>query len=254
LWRVGRHLGDEFQNKQRGISDLAKEAIEDLINNYDTWPHRIHIRLNRPNIKATIDKMPKLKQVQDYINNRKRRIGDHNNLDELEEFVDTLKYDEERTRNDEMFVFGSDLGDVRDDNPFSLAFTSYKLLRTIQEYDANNRGVYHLDCTYKIVKYNYPLLVFGFTDLARQFFPVAFMYTSHERESDFDFFFQQFTNICTQFGIDFAPKYMVTDACLASANAIDSRFPDCNRVTCFFPFNDEYKKTEDETAYPKRRI
>jgi hypothetical protein len=57
------------------------------------------------------------------------------------------------------------LGDGRDDNPFRLAFTSYKLLQTIQEYDANNRGVYHLDCTYKIVKYNYPLLVFGFTDL-----------------------------------------------------------------------------------------
>ena len=46
------------------------------------------------------------------------------------------------------------------------------------------------------MKYFFPLLVFGITDFDRQFFPIAFMVTSHETEEDFKYFTKEdFINI-----------------------------------------------------------
>lgn len=62
--------------------------------------------------------------------------------------------------------------------------------------EANENDVFHIDCTYKIIKYNYPLIVFGFTDIRRQFFPIVFMQTSHEKKRDFVYFFNNLLKIC----------------------------------------------------------
>ena len=74
-----------------------------LIFNYDARPKRLHIKLNKlkRNKKFEFDYMPTLKQIQDFINNRKKKIGDENNLDELETFVDGLKYSEGITKDDD---------------------------------------------------------------------------------------------------------------------------------------------------------
>ena len=73
-----------------------------LIFNYDARPKRLHIKLNKlkRNKKFEFDYMPTLKQIQDFINNRKKKIGDENNLDELKTFVDGLKYSEGITKDD----------------------------------------------------------------------------------------------------------------------------------------------------------
>ena len=72
-----------------GISPSVKEKIEDLIFNYDSRPKRLLLKLEklRRKNKFQFDHMPTLQQVQDYINNRRRRIGDENNLDDLQKFV-----------------------------------------------------------------------------------------------------------------------------------------------------------------------
>ena len=75
---------------------------------------------------------------------------------------------------DNMTVFGQDLGDTTTSNRFHL-LTSLKLLKLIDEFD--NRGFQHVDATYKIIKYCYPLIVLGFTDLNFRFLPVAFLFT-----------------------------------------------------------------------------
>ncbi len=43
-----------------------------------------------------------------------------------------------------------------------IGFTSKKLLKLIAKF--GNRGCWHIDATYKIIKYCYPLIVIGFTD------------------------------------------------------------------------------------------
>ena len=49
--------------------------------------------------------------------------------------------------------------------------------------------IFHLDATYRILKLAYPVIVFGMSDINRKFFPIAFMITSHETETDYISFF-----------------------------------------------------------------
>ena len=65
---------------------------------------------------------------------------------------------------------------------------------------------------FKIVKYNYPLIVLGYTDLKRQFFPVCFMFNSHEAIEDFDHFFDSMKKLGDQFNFVFELKFLVSDA------------------------------------------
>lgn len=108
--------------------------------------------------------------MQYYIKNRRYRIGDNNDLDALETYVESLKYKPVLTLDDELLVFCEKFGIGTDDDHFSLGFSSRKLIKRIEDFEVNEKGVYHIDLTYKIVKYNYPLLVFGFKDVQRKFF------------------------------------------------------------------------------------
>ena len=82
-----KHNSSKIEIKKHGMSDVVKDLVDDLIYNYDSRPKRIHIRLNKKNYKNKVDFMPTLRQVQDYIANRRKKIGDNNNLEELEKYV-----------------------------------------------------------------------------------------------------------------------------------------------------------------------
>ena len=49
--------------------------------------------------------------------------------------------------------------------------------------------MFHLDATYKIIRYFYPVIIFGITDLNHKFYPIVFMITSHETHIDYIHFF-----------------------------------------------------------------
>jgi hypothetical protein len=117
--------------------------------------------------------------------------GDVNNLNGVYEHIfNNLieNLDEEKLEqfaSDEPVYFGYNKeGDGADENHFSLCVTTKSLMNNIKY-----AYMFHLDCTYKIVKYNYPLLIFGVTDIRRKFRPVAFAFLSHEQEFDFTNFF-----------------------------------------------------------------
>jgi hypothetical protein len=80
----------------------------------------------------------------------------------------------------EYFTFGESIGNGTDENHFQVGFTSLDLLSRIP-----SGVIFHFDCTYKIVKVGYPLIVFGISDISRKFYPVCFMFTSHETSRDF---------------------------------------------------------------------
>ena len=117
--------------------------------------------------------MPSLEQVQTYIKNRRKEIGNNNDINQLSLYLNDLKYEFDVTTDDALFTFGIELGDGSDQNHFHLGFTSVKLIKQIEEFQ--NRVCYHIDATYKIVKYLYRLIVFGFSNIQRQFFPTAFV-------------------------------------------------------------------------------
>jgi hypothetical protein len=81
----------------------------------------------------------------------------------------------------------------------------------------------------------FPLIVFGLSDIAGQFFPIAFGIVSHEQESDFTTFYQTLFELCEQLGIVTKINYLIQDACGASANAASKFFgPNLNILMCFF--------------------
>ena len=106
------------------------------------------------------------------------------------------------------------------------------LVKRIDDFD--KRGEFNIDATYKIVKYCYPLIVFGFSDVKRQFFPVAFMFTSHEETGDYVHFYASFKQLCARLKISFKPKYMMSDASKAMLKATKQCLPETTNLMCWF--------------------
>jgi hypothetical protein len=111
-------------------------------------------------------------------------------------------------------------------------------------------GMFHIDGTYKIIKYNFPLIVLGITDMDRRFHPICYMFTSHEQEQNYNYFFDSLLLVCSDFGFKFEPKYICTDASFAIANAIESHFSNessqyysnCVIIMCYFHLRMNIKK------------
>ena len=73
----------------------------------------------------------------------------------------SIKYDHDTT-GDNLFLFGVELDNDSDKSHSHLGFTGIKLLEQLNQ--LRNRGIFHLNATYKIVKYCYLLIRFGFKD------------------------------------------------------------------------------------------
>lgn len=81
------------------------------------------------------------------------------------------------------------VGDGSDKDHIWIGLTSRKLLSRINEAE----GHFHIDCTYKVLKYNFPLLVFGFSafyENKRRFYPIAFMICHTKPNKTLNFFLE----------------------------------------------------------------
>ena len=87
-------------------------------------------------------------------------------------------------------------------------------------------GCYHIDGTYKLIRNQFPLLVFGRTEKQNKFHLIAFCITSHEKEEDFVHFYNGLIRLADELDIEFDPAYFVQDACEASFNATKYLFPE----------------------------
>ena len=62
--------------------------------------------------------------------------------------------------------------------------TSLNLLKNADTTNQNHIAIFHLDGTYRITLNNFPLSVFGRSDLNRKFFPIALALLSRETADD----------------------------------------------------------------------
>ena len=113
-----------------------------------------------------------------------------------------------------------ELGDGSDENHMNICFTSKKLMSNI-EY----KGIHHIDGTYRISIYGFPLVVYGVRDQKGRFHPVCYMITSHETYEDFVHFYQGICDLCDLMDIEYDYDYIMQDACPASRSAILEFFP-----------------------------
>lgn len=123
--------------------------------------------------------MPTLKQVHNYTNHRRSLISDNNLSYIVEQIVDANVFMDGLDEN-RMFLYGKQMGIGTDDDHFQVSFTSIALLTRI-----SSANMFHLDGTYKIIKYFYPVIVFGCSDISHEFYPIALSITSHETMVDY---------------------------------------------------------------------
>jgi hypothetical protein len=214
---------------KRGISHSTKESIETILNDKNVRvPKKIFIELATNKTKYNISYLPSLIQIQNYLKYRRTRCGDINSINGVEEFVNGYPTVDQLGSSEPVF-FGAEYGNGTDENHFHLGVTSKSLLENIHKSE-----IFHIDATYKIIKYNFPLIVFGCTDVRRQFHLISFMITSHETENDYHHFFSSMIDLCSKLDIILTPKYMVQDADQAMANAVMSSFPECSIIMCYF--------------------
>lgn len=126
-----------------------------------------------------------------------------------------------------------------DNDPVRICVTSKRLMQKSN----SSVSLYHIDATYKLINTRNPLVVFGRTDIAHQFYPVSFIIASHEQTEDYIHFYQSMIQLCKQLNMPFLPPFIMQDACDAEHNAVAQVFNNQTVVLmCWFHVNLNVRK------------
>ena len=156
-----------------------------------------------------------------------------NTLGDVIDFINQNLFDKEKADQDpdSPFSYQSEVRTGTDENHAFIFLTSKKLLSMA----TNDEAIFHIDCTYKIVVNRFPVLIFGRSDCAGQFFPMVVCVMSHETIEDFTRFYQTLKSIIFElFQLDFKPMFIMQDAqdsCWVAGKAV---FPSAKLLTCYF--------------------
>ncbi|KAH9114661.1 hypothetical protein AeMF1_011276 [Aphanomyces euteiches] len=141
------------------------------------------------------------------------------------------------------FTFGYDIigespqfGIGGPDDPFTVGVTTKTLLRQMNRDPAS--FVFHWDATYKINSKEFPVLVCGITDIARQFHPVAFFIISRETVVEYSWAMRELMAIYEHVvGGQLKLRYIMSDAAKAPALVIQTLYNDLvveTTLMCFY--------------------
>jgi hypothetical protein len=150
-------------------------------------------------------------------------------LNKIKKYIETTNRNE--SDEDDLFFFGEKLGDGSEEHHFSLGMTCMAMLKGALK----TENLFHIDATYKIIKYSYPLIIIGVSDAVHKFFPIAMMLSSHETIVDYTHFFESLNELIKErLDFEFRPKFIMSDAASAIAVPINTIYPDCQRYMCYF--------------------
>jgi hypothetical protein len=97
-----------------------------------------------------------------------------------------------------------------------------------------SNNLFHIYAYFKIIKFLFPLIIFGFTDISRRFYVVSFMFVSHEQEVDYKHFFSSLLELAIDLKIHLSIDYLVQVAWLACSKAALEIFPSLLIIMCWF--------------------
>ena len=112
--------------------------------------------------------------------------------------------------------------------------TTIKMLRLLDGTNQFNIAIYHLDGTYRITINNFPLSVFGRTDMNRKFFPIDIAMLSSEKNEMIVAFFIALQNSARFFGINVNCHFIMIDTAPEEALAIRKAWPLAIILMCWF--------------------
>lgn len=109
-------------------------------------------------------------------------------------------------------------------------FATKRLLKNALE-----ARILHSDGTYKLNFHNYPVLVFGTTDVQRAFHIIAFAITSHETAKAYEFCFETVkTATAATYGEEMPVECLMSDKDRATKVAFRKVFPHRMELSCWF--------------------
>ncbi len=215
---------DEDNSRKDGLCKEYKKVVSSLMQTIKFAKQiRAYINTNKKVLfpdQPDID-TPPLSKIQSYVYYmRYKQKPISNKVSDLLDFVNKHKY-EAGISDRQPFVFGdtNKIGTGSPSDHFGLGMTSLKLLSYVDAANQGNVAIYHIDGTYKLTHNNFILIVFGRTDLRRQFHPIAFWLTSHEETDDYVLFYKSLLQLCFSLNITFKPLYIMQDAAAAESEA-----------------------------------
>lgn len=235
------HDHEVINNVPKRLSDEIKKLIEGYVEDGLTLSKILHKLRHTHNLHD-----PEKNQVKNYIKTyRKRRFGDSKvTIQDIIDFCELHKTIPEGV--DTAFVLDyhhspieepvDESGDVESDDEcaepwIGFIVTTKRLLR-----NAANSNIVCADATHKLVIERYPVLVFGVTDLdsTQHFHLLGIMVSKFERTEDFQFGFQAIKEGIQKIAnIEFAPKYLMSDAAGAIHAAAKNVYGDITILMCY---------------------
>ena len=174
-----------------------------------------------------------LKKVQGVVHRIRKSSKDiflENTIGGLQTFVNQHSLPEGTTR-DKLFVLDHLISEQRS----AIVMSTFGLLSIVTTLkDLYNTTVVATDGTYKLLWNGFPLILFGVVDIMQQFHPVAFLFTSHEDSTAFEFIFNSVKNaLDSLFNFALDPSFCISDNADEIFNAAFSVFPECVRINCY---------------------
>jgi hypothetical protein len=163
--------------------------------------------------------------VQNYVS-KYRHENNSSSIEQVKLFIKERLFSN-KLEDDDAYFIGVNLdangmpiiGNGSEKNHLHIHITSKALMNNLSK-----NGVHHVDATYKVTTYGFPLIVYGVSDAAGKFHPVSFMISSHETEEDFKIFFDDLFSEAESLDISYEPEFVMQDACPASKKAIQAHF------------------------------
>jgi hypothetical protein len=100
---------------------------------------KIHNKYKKTIEKTQGENLPTLGQIQDFVRNLRRKLGDTNNIEDVKSYVEKHGYSPELSDTD-LYYFGVEYGNGIDDEHFHVGFTSKKMLAR-----AKGAEVFHVE-------------------------------------------------------------------------------------------------------------
>lgn len=212
-----------LKGTQRPISDEMLEYINGLFVCGTTKTNEVMAHIDYARSKNGLfkeEETPKKRQIEYLL--RKFRSAE---IPKMINLGDLTKWCQENSQFpsdiNEAFVIAHEVS-PNDDNNLSFRFVLSTPLLLEKCLIQNTIAI---DATYKLNWLEYPLMVFGTVDRAKQFHPLAYSCCSHEKTHDYSFIFESIKNaIKTHMDKDFEPDTLIADGADAIRNAFYDSF------------------------------
>lgn len=137
-----------------------------------------------------------------------------------------------------------------DEFTFTCVLTSKTLLR-----NAIKGKVIHADSTYKLTWENFPIHVFGTTDMKKEFHIIAIGISNSERATNFSFCFKSIKEgVLEIFEHDLKWTALMSDASKAIKKGFEEIHPTALKLTCRYHVNAAIRRHEGSTKINKELI